>query len=88
MLEIGKCYKLRVNLYGRIEEYEGRVLSVGKDEIRFETEDDNTCRALTLRNDEVIYSKEVECLEKINSVHKISSKKKFKDLKESVKPEF
>lgn len=87
-LTAGKHYKLKVNLYGRIEEYEGRVLSVSKNEFRFETEDDNTCRALTLRNSEVVYSREIKCPIKEEKIHKISSKKKFKDLKESLHPEF
>lgn len=86
-LLVGKHYKLRVNLYGRIEEYRGIVLSVSSNEFRFETEDDNMCRALTLRKSEVVWSKEID-LKKEDKTHFISSKKQFHNLKESVKPEF
>lgn len=87
-LIIGKHYKLKVNLQGRIEEYEGRVLSIDKNEFRFETEAYNACQALTLRNSDVVFSKEIECPIKEEKTHRISSKKKFKDLKESIHPEF
>jgi len=86
-LRVGYCYKLKVNLCGRIEEYKGRVLSAIKDEFRFETEDDNTCRALTLRNSEVVYCREIEC-KKEDKTYKISNKKRFTNLKPSIHPEF
>ncbi len=86
-LRVGKHYRLKVNLFGRHEEYEGKVLSIEEDEFRFETEDDNKCRALTLKFSEVVYFREIEC-KREDKTHFISNKKKFKNLKESVKPEF
>lgn len=86
-LEKNKHYKLKMNLFGRIEEYEGTVQSLGEDEFRFETNDDNTCRALTLRYKDIIYSKEIE-KPKEEIIHKISNKKKFTNLKPSPIPEF
>lgn len=86
-LEVGKHYKLKVNIFGRIEEYEGKIQSIKDDEFRFETENDNTCRALTLRQKDIIYSKEI-IPEKKEVIHKISNKKKFTDLKQPDLPKF
>jgi len=87
-IEKDKHYILKVNLFGRIEKYAGQVLSVDKNEFRFETEEDNKCRALTLRQKDIIYSKEIPKPKKVDKIHKISTKKKFANLKPSLHPEF
>lgn len=86
--EVGKYYKIKVNMFGRIEDYEGKISSIYKDEFRFESDENHTCCALTIRNSEVVSSKEIDNPEKIEKIHMISSKKKFTNLKESVHPEF
>lgn len=86
-LEKNKHYKLKVNLYGRIEEYTGLVLDTNKESIRLETDDDIACNALRLNHKDIFYAKEVEC-KKVQKIHKISNKKKFENLKESIHPEF
>lgn len=87
-LQKNKHYKLKLNLHGRIEEYEGKVLEINSNEFRFETEDDNACRALTLHKKDIIHSKEISAPEKENKTFKISTRKKFTNLKPSDEPDF
>ena len=86
-IEKGKFYKLKINLFGRIEEYEGKVQSITPTEFRLDTEDDNQCRALTLRQKDIIYAKEI-IPDKKEIIHKISNRKKFTDLRQPDIPEF
>ena len=86
-LKENKFYIIKLNLNGRIEEYKGKVQSIEKDEFRFETENDNLCRALTLNFKDLVYSKKYT-QEKKDKTFKISQKKQFKNLKKSPEPEF
>lgn len=87
-LETNKHYKLEVNLFGRVEKYTGKILKVDGKEIRFETEDDNQCRALTIHDKDIIYSKEINEPKKVKKVHRISNKRKYTNLKPVETPDF
>lgn len=86
-LEENKFYKIKMNIFGRCEEYEGKVKSLNNTEFRLETDNDNQCRALTLRQKDIIYAKEIHPQKK-EKTHKISNKKKFKNLKQPDLPKF
>ena len=87
-IEKNKHYKLHMNLHGRREDYKGKVLEVNGPEFRFETEDDNLCRALTLKQEDIIKIKEIPEPKKEGKIHRISNKKQFTNLRETEKPEF
>lgn len=87
-LEENKYYKIKINLFGREETYEGKVLSKNKYEFRFETNENCSCRALTLKIKDIIFIKEISKPEKKEVIFKISNKKKFTDLKKSDEPDF
>ena len=87
-IEKNKHYKLKLNLHGRIEYYQGKVLEINGNEFRFETEDDNACRALTIHKKDIIYANEIPAPKKENKTFKISSRKKFTNLKPSDEPDF
>ncbi|MDA3837270.1 MAG: hypothetical protein PF542_06640 [Nanoarchaeota archaeon] len=86
-IEKSKHYKLKVNVFGRIEEYEGKVIDTTPHEFRFETEEDNACRALTLKIKNITFAEEFQP-KKEQKVYKISTKKKYTNLKAADLPEF
>ena len=84
----GKHYSLKMNLSGRIVYYTGKVIQIDKKEFRLETNSHKGCRALTLKEKDIISIKEIPEPEREEKVFKISKKKQFKDLKPSVEPDF
>ncbi|NCN51424.1 hypothetical protein GW931_00220 [archaeon] len=88
-IEIGKYYNLKMNIFGRDVDYTGKVLNLKNGEFRLETDEDNGCRALTLNEKDIIFSKETSEPEKEEKTWKIRKKRaQDYELKPSVEPDF
>jgi len=88
-IQTKKHYNLKMNIFGRDVEYTGKVLEVKNGEFRLETEEDNGCRALTLKEKDILFCEEIPEPKKEEKIWKIrKNKAQDYELKPSVEPDF
>ena len=88
-IQTKKHYNFKMNIFGRDIDYTGKILEIKNGEFRLETEEDNGCRALTLKEKDIISGKEIPEPKKEEKTWIIrKTKAQDYELKPSVEPDF
>jgi hypothetical protein len=83
-LQKGEYYKLELNLFGRILNYEGEIAYLEKEEFGLKTKEESC--PLQFRIKDITSIKQLPKPKQEEKVFKIYSKKKFKNLKQTKGP--